>query len=335
MTPRAAARGSRGGRLPGALPRGGSRATATARASFKVDWALDGPIPWRAEACARAGDGPPRRHARGDRRARSASAWRGPRSRSGRSCCSRSTTPLRPDTRAPAGQAHRLGLLPRPERLDGRHDRARSRRRSSASRPASATSSWRATRSGPAGFEARNRNLVGGDLNGGAMDLDQLFRRPHRSSPYATPLDGVYLCSASTPPGGGVHGMCGYWAGEAALESTPCRSPLTGSRSRRSRPRAGRSCWRSRPSRRCARRTGPRAWPSARCWWACARCSCLRGSTIRRRRSASSRAIYFVRRRRPRVAEVDDDAVLARVALRNVGSGIAVLHGWHFYAPRA
>ena len=71
---------------------------------------------------------------------------------------------------------------------------------------------------GPAEFQSRNRNLVGGDLNGGAMDLDQLFRRPTVRA-YATPLDGVYLGSASTPPGGGVHGMCGYWAGKAALES--------------------------------------------------------------------------------------------------------------------
>jgi phytoene dehydrogenase-like protein len=72
---------------------------------------------------------------------------------------------------------------------------------------------------GPAELEARNRNLVGGDLNGGAMDLGQVFRRPAaRLVPWSTPLDGVYLCSASTPPGGGVHGMCGYWAACAALE---------------------------------------------------------------------------------------------------------------------
>src|SRR5207253_233104 len=55
-----------------------------------------------------------------------------------------------------------------------------------------------------ADLEADNRNLVGGDLNGGAMDLAQLFFRPtRRLVPYRTPLPGVYLCSASTPPGGG------------------------------------------------------------------------------------------------------------------------------------
>jgi len=71
---------------------------------------------------------------------------------------------------------------------------------------------------GPAELEARNRNLVGGDLNAGAMDLGQLLFRPvRRPVPYRTPLTGVYLCSAATPPGGGVHGMCGYSAARVAL----------------------------------------------------------------------------------------------------------------------
>jgi phytoene dehydrogenase-like protein len=71
---------------------------------------------------------------------------------------------------------------------------------------------------GPARLEAHNRNLVGGDINGGAMDLGQVIARPAlRLIPYRTPLQGLYICSASTPPGGGVHGMCGYWAAQAAL----------------------------------------------------------------------------------------------------------------------
>jgi phytoene dehydrogenase-like protein len=71
---------------------------------------------------------------------------------------------------------------------------------------------------GPADFEAGNRNLVGGDINGGAADLAQLFFRPVRKLvPYRTPLRGVYLCSAATPPGGGVHGMCGYAAARIAI----------------------------------------------------------------------------------------------------------------------
>ncbi|HEX6701642.1 MAG TPA: hypothetical protein VF101_13020, partial [Gaiellaceae bacterium] len=67
-------------------------------------------------------------------------------------------------------------------------------------------------------LEAKNRNLVGGDVNGGAADLGQLFFRPtKRLVPYRTPLEGVYVCSAATPPGGGVHGMCGYSAARLAL----------------------------------------------------------------------------------------------------------------------
>ncbi len=63
-----------------------------------------------------------------------------------------------------------------------------------------------------------NANLTGGDINGGAANLMQLIARPVFSpTPYRTPLSGVYLCSASTPPGGGVHGMCGYHAARVAL----------------------------------------------------------------------------------------------------------------------
>ena len=70
----------------------------------------------------------------------------------------------------------------------------------------------------PADLQRRNANLIGGDINGGRMDLRQLLARPvARLDPYRTPLRGVYLCSASTPPGGGVHGMSGYLAARTAL----------------------------------------------------------------------------------------------------------------------
>jgi phytoene dehydrogenase-like protein len=78
----------------------------------------------------------------------------------------------------------------------------------------------------PAALERANANLVGGDINGGAQDLRQLFFRPTASlNPYRTPLRGVYLCSASTPPGGGVHGMCGYHAARTALRDARARTP--------------------------------------------------------------------------------------------------------------
>lgn len=67
-------------------------------------------------------------------------------------------------------------------------------------------------------MEAYNPNYVGGDINGGVQDLGQFFTRPVPSlNPYRTPLEDVYLCSSSTPPGGGVHGMCGFHAARAAL----------------------------------------------------------------------------------------------------------------------
>jgi phytoene dehydrogenase-like protein len=76
----------------------------------------------------------------------------------------------------------------------------------------------RATRN-TAQMEESNANLIGGDIGGGANNLRQLLFRPTLSlDPYRTPTDGLYLCSSSTPPGGGVHGMCGYHAARSALK---------------------------------------------------------------------------------------------------------------------
>jgi phytoene dehydrogenase-like protein len=64
-----------------------------------------------------------------------------------------------------------------------------------------------------------NPNYIGGDINGGVMDIGQLFTRPAlRWSPYKTSAKGIYICSSSTPPGGGVHGMCGYHAAKRVLK---------------------------------------------------------------------------------------------------------------------
>ncbi len=68
-------------------------------------------------------------------------------------------------------------------------------------------------------MESYNANYIGGDINGGIIDIGQLFTRPAlRLSPYRTSAKGLYLCSASTPPGGGVHGMCGFHAAKRVLK---------------------------------------------------------------------------------------------------------------------
>ncbi|HEY9195825.1 MAG TPA: NAD(P)/FAD-dependent oxidoreductase, partial [Mucilaginibacter sp.] len=68
-------------------------------------------------------------------------------------------------------------------------------------------------------LEQYNPNYIGGDINGGVIDIGQLFTRPVlRRSPYRTSAKGIYICSSSTPPGGGVHGMCGYHSAKRALK---------------------------------------------------------------------------------------------------------------------
>lgn len=75
-------------------------------------------------------------------------------------------------------------------------------------------------------FQDYNANYIGGDINGGRQDIRQLFSRPvNLINPYATPVEGIYICSASTPPGGGVHGMCGYHAASLVLKKEFGRSP--------------------------------------------------------------------------------------------------------------
>jgi phytoene dehydrogenase-like protein len=75
---------------------------------------------------------------------------------------------------------------------------------------------------GPAAMEAHDANYIGGDINGGAADLRQFVARPTLGlHPWATPAEGIYLCSSSTPPGGGVHGMCGWHAAQEVLRRQP------------------------------------------------------------------------------------------------------------------
>jgi phytoene dehydrogenase-like protein len=199
------------------LPPGYARALRRYRygpGAFKLDWALDGPIPWSAEDCRRAGTV----HLGGTFEEIAASErapWAG--THAVRPYVLLAQPSLFDDSRAPAGKHTAWAYCHVPsgsdvdmtERIEAQVERfAPGFRKLVVARSATA----------PAGFERRNRNIVGGDINGGAMDLRQLFFRPVRKRvPYRTPLRGLYLCSSSTPPGGGVHGMCGSSAALVAL----------------------------------------------------------------------------------------------------------------------
>ena len=180
----------------------------------KVDWALDGPVPWAAEPCRRTVTV----HVGGtfDEVARSEAAVR-----SGHHAERPFVLVAQPSvvdpTRAPAGRHTLWAYCHVPngsdvdmhERMEAQIERFapdfRDRILARAVRTASEA-------------EATNPNLLGGDINGGAATLRQTAFRPvARWNPYRTPLEGVYLCSASTPPGGGVHGMCGVWAARTAM----------------------------------------------------------------------------------------------------------------------
>jgi phytoene dehydrogenase-like protein len=182
--------------------------------AFKLDWALEGPIPWRAEECRRAGTV----HLGGTLDEISASEWE---PWSGR------TSPrpfvllvqhtLFDETRAPPGRHTAWAYCHVP---NGSVEDMTDAIEAQVERFAPGFRELILARSAlaPPLLEAKNRNLVGGDLNAGAADLGQLVFRPVRKAvPYRTPLRGVYLCSAATPPGGGVHGMCGYSAARVAL----------------------------------------------------------------------------------------------------------------------
>jgi phytoene dehydrogenase-like protein len=181
---------------------------------FKLDWALDGPIPWAAEECRRAATvhigGSFEELADSER-----APWEG--RHPDRPFVLLAQQSLFDDSRAPPGKHTAWAYCHVPngstqdmtERIEAQVERfAPGFRELVLARAAT----------GPAEFERRNRNIVGGDINGGALDLGQLFFRPVRKVvPYRTPVKGLYLCSSATPPGGGVHGMCGLSAALVAL----------------------------------------------------------------------------------------------------------------------
>jgi phytoene dehydrogenase-like protein len=181
---------------------------------YKMDWALSGPIPWTDPRCARAGTV----HLSGDIRAVSRSEALVAQGRVSEAPFVLLVQPTLFDaTRAPGGRhiAWAYCHVPHASSID-----------------VSALIEAQIERAAP-GFkdlvigratvdaselERHNPNYVGGDISGGASDLTQLFFRPvARVDPYATPASDIFVCSSSTPPGGGVHGMCGYWAARSAL----------------------------------------------------------------------------------------------------------------------
>jgi phytoene dehydrogenase-like protein len=181
---------------------------------FKLDYALSGPVPWLAPACGRAGTV----HVGGtlvEIAAAEAAVWRGEHPE--RPFVLVAQQSLFDPTRAPAGR-HTLWAychVPHGSTVD-----MTARVEAQIERFAPGFRDLVLARStmGPADLEARNPNRIGGDIGGGVQDLGQLFKRPVWSfTPYRTPLSGVYLCSSSTPPGGGVHGLCGSHAAAAVL----------------------------------------------------------------------------------------------------------------------
>ena len=181
---------------------------------FKLDWALDGPIPWRAEECARAATV----HLGATLEEIAASeAAPGRGEIAERPYVLLAQQSLFDETRAPAGRhtAWAYCHVPNGSTADMT---ARIERQVERFAPGFRERILARSALDPAALERHNPNCVGGDINGGAATLSQLFTRPvARISPYSTPLPGVFLCSSSTPPGGGVHGMCGYHAAQAAL----------------------------------------------------------------------------------------------------------------------
>jgi len=181
---------------------------------FKIDYALHAPIPWTAEACRRAGTV----HIGGTLEEIERAEYQ----------VSQGEIPQKPfillaqhslfdNTRAPAGKHTAWAYCHVPhasdidmtERMEAQIERFAPGFRDCIL--ARANQNCRM-------MEEKNANLVGGDINGGLATLWQMMARPILSAhPYRTPCPGLYLCSASTPPGGGVHGMCGYNAARDAL----------------------------------------------------------------------------------------------------------------------
>jgi phytoene dehydrogenase-like protein len=204
-----------GDRLPGPY----RRALAAFRygpGAFKVDYALSAPIPWRAPECARAGTV----HLGGTLE-EIAAAERD---------VAAGLLPARPfllvaqptlfdPSRAPAGRHVAWAYCHVPHGFRGDATAALEAQLERFAPGFRDVVLARAVR-GPAALERDDANLVGGDVGGGENSLRQtVFRPVRRAVPWSTPVPGLWICSASTPPGGGVHGMCGHLAARAVLRA--------------------------------------------------------------------------------------------------------------------
>ncbi|HVS66729.1 MAG TPA: NAD(P)/FAD-dependent oxidoreductase [Thermoanaerobaculia bacterium] len=181
---------------------------------FKVDWALDGPIPWQAPGCAEASTV----HVGGtleEVAAAEAAVWRGEHPERPFVLVAQQSR-LDPG-RAPAGKHTGYAYCHVPSGSDLDMTAAIESQLERFAPGFRDLVLARFTRSAR-GFEEYNPSYPGGAITGGAQDVTQLFTRPvARLDPYATPNPSIYLCSQATPPGGGVHGMCGHYAARSAL----------------------------------------------------------------------------------------------------------------------
>jgi phytoene dehydrogenase-like protein len=185
--------------------------------AFKLDYALDGPIPWSAPKCERAATV----HLGGTLSELAASEEAVARGRAPEApFVLVAQQSLFDDSRAPEGKHTVWAYCHVPNGWAGDASDAIERQLERFAPGFRDRVLARSVHS-PADFERYSENYVGGDINGGLQDVRQLFARPvPRLVPYSTPVPGLYLCSSSTPPGGGVHGMCGVNAARAALART-------------------------------------------------------------------------------------------------------------------
>lgn len=183
---------------------------------FKIDWALSDPIPWKDPECAKAGTV----HVGGafdDVAAAEAAAWTD--QPADRPFVLAAQQSLFDDTRAPAGKHTGWGYCHVPhgctidmtDAIEAQIERFA---------PGFRDCILHKHVMAPSDFQAYNANYIGGDITAGVMDAWQLLTRPvARLDPYSTPNKQLFLCSASTPPGPGVHGMCGFHAAKSALRN--------------------------------------------------------------------------------------------------------------------